>query len=91
MITNGMAASACSIGWPLIVALRAASSTMLLATSTAIEAATIRRSLRMTVDPVSGVCGHNHSRQLAAPMPAASAVRSTTVAAISMPFVCGLY
>jgi hypothetical protein len=45
----------------------------------------------MIADPVSGVCGHSHSRQLAAPMPAASAARSMTVAAISMPFVCGLY
>jgi hypothetical protein len=45
----------------------------------------------MITGPASGVCGHSHSRQLAAPMPAASAARSTTVAAISMPFVCDLY
>jgi hypothetical protein len=64
---------------------------MLLAASTAIAAATMRCSRRRIVVPVSGMCGHSHSRQLAAPIPAASAARSTTVAAISMPFVCGLY
>ncbi|HET7635437.1 MAG TPA: hypothetical protein VFK51_11960 [Burkholderiales bacterium] len=45
----------------------------------------------MVVRLVSAVCGHSHSRQLAAPIPVASAARSMTVAAISIPFVCGLY
>jgi hypothetical protein len=91
VITNGTADSDCNTGWPLIVALRAISSTMLLAASTMNAAATTRCSRRTIAELISGVCGHSHSRQLAAPMPAASATRSTTVAAISMPFVCGLY